>query len=286
MAEITFRVQDAAGNEALHIATVETTQPPPEGIQVNTLEGLLASYSSGDVVIVAPGTYGSRGGRYTLTSDDVTYVADGPVSLLGRYRISADFVTWDGFLHDGPAAGTHPLEVYPPPRSGVRVVNCEIRDSDYHAGIYLKTDEGTGNEVTNCHIYGTTGPDPSSTSADHGIYWSGGTDLKVTDCLLENNQAWGLHLYPGAHHGGLVEGNVMRSNGGGGMVLDDRNGPTENILIVRNEFRDNLLRGGIFVGGGGLSGSGNVADDNFFCGNSPDEVTGGSGLTVTNSRRC
>ena len=63
------------------------------------------------------------------------------------------------------------MTVYGPTVNGVEISDSEIRDSDWHAGIYLSAANDvriTGNYI---HDNGDFG-DPSQANDSHGIYFS------------------------------------------------------------------------------------------------------------------
>src|SRR5882724_7967514 len=74
--------------------------------------------------------------------------------------------------------------------------HVEIRNAEYHAGLYQYTD-GTGGGY-NIQVLGSYIHDNGvSTTLDHGIYWdqnAAGGNL-IANCVFENNAANGVQLY-------------------------------------------------------------------------------------------
>ena len=75
--------------------------------------------------------------------------------------------------------------------------HVEIRNADYHAGLYQYGDTTTGGGY-NIQVLGSYIHDNGvSTTLDHGIYWdqnTAGGNL-VANCVIENNAASGMQTY-------------------------------------------------------------------------------------------
>lgn len=116
--------------------------------------------------------------------------------------------------------------------------HVEIRNAEYHAGLYQYTD-GTGGgyniQVLGCYIH----DNGVNTTLDHGIYWdtNAGTGNLIANCLIENNAASGVQL-----HGATspqfeidVEENTIVGNGYYGVTVSGSNHKVVNNIMSNNE---------------------------------------------------
>ncbi len=101
--------------------------------------------------------------------------------------------------------------------------------------------------------------DSSQANLDHGVYWSSGSGV-VANNVIENNFAYGVHLYPNAS-GVLVEQNTIVGNDKGGVIIAEA---AANNRVINNVVANNALSG---IKGYALTGGGNVAQRNVVWAN-------------------
>jgi len=118
--------------------------------------------------------------------------------------------------------------------------HVEIRNADYHAGIYLF--KVSNIKLLGCYIHDNgrfnetlTAQGNLSSSVDQGVYFdstSGGGNV-IANCVVYHNRAMGIQLYP-SPAGVVVEENTIVDNDSYGMVIyGHRN------VIVNNIFSNN-----------------------------------------------
>jgi hypothetical protein len=114
--------------------------------------------------------------------------------------------------------------------------HVEIRNAEYHAGLYqfASLDIGGG---YNIQILGSYIHDNgASTTFDHGIYWdqnTAGGNL-IANCVFENNAANGMQLLPTAVGVNIIE-NTFVGNGYYGLNVDGGNHNVVNNIMSQNE---------------------------------------------------
>lgn len=116
--------------------------------------------------------------------------------------------------------------------------HVEIRNADYHAGLYQYGDTTTGGGY-NIQVLGSYIHDNGvSTTLDHGIYWdqnTAGGNL-VANCVIENNAASGMQTY-GATSPAFeidIEENTIVGNGYYGLNIDGSNHKIVNNILSQN----------------------------------------------------
>jgi len=125
----------------------------------------------------------------------------------------------------------------------------------------------------------------SSGTFDHGLYWSHGSYGLIANNVVEDNAAYGIHLYPAADDL-IVTSNTIVSSGKSGIIVSgtgtetsDRNLVVNNIVAFNAEY-------GIRSYYGSLVGSGNSAKNNLGYQNGSGDFATGSlakGLTFSGS---
>ena len=157
-----------------------------------TIEQAIASVSPGATVVLLPGTYGAIDATTTMDragtpSAPITFRGDpgGPMPrILGHFKIAASHQRFNYLLFDGPTGKVKPASadnpdgeqvqvmIYGAAVNGVEISDSEIRDSLWHAGIYLSTANDvriTGNYI---HDNGDRN-NPGQENLSHGIYFAG-----------------------------------------------------------------------------------------------------------------
>jgi hypothetical protein len=249
-----------------------------------TLKKALAAVRPGDTVVFRPGTFGMRAATNLLSRGGT---ASAPVTfrgepgrpmprVLGFMQIAASHVRFHGLLFDGPTGSVKESSPDNPrgeqvevgvyaekPVRDIEISGCEIRDSHWHAGIFLSTANDvriTGNYI---HDNGDF-TDPGQANLSHGIYWDSGSGL-VANNVIEHNVARGVQLYPDASGVAVLHNTIVR-NGRSGVQLGD--GASDNI-VANNVIAFN---GGSGIRSDDLSGAGNLATGNLLWGNAEGNV--------------
>ena len=234
-----------------------------------TLDHAVRAAGPGSTVVLAAGTYGRPG---TITRLDRDGTSGSPITftgpaggekprILGQLRLDGDHVHVRRVLVDGPTGRVAATKGDNPGGedvgvwmrgNGALLADSEIRDSLWHAGIFVSDGQGMTIENNYIHDNGNFN-EPGQSNLDHGIYWSSGSG-RVIGNRIEHNVAYGVHLYPEAS-GVLVQDNHISRHGRGGVIVAEH---ASNNLIVGNSITAN--REGIKTYA--LTGTGNVARDN------------------------
>lgn len=113
--------------------------------------------------------------------------------------------------------------------------HIEIRDGNYHAGLYQYN--GYNIKVLGAYIHDNGVP---GVNLDHGIYWdatAGGGNL-IANCLIEHNVAQGIALYsssnPAQPQQVTVEENTIINNGHYGIDLWGTGDTVVNNILAGN----------------------------------------------------
>ncbi len=158
-------------------------------------------------------------------------VIAGSTRVQGAYiTFRGDPVTAPGLVFAGPGAPDMDLIdlLY---SHDVTFDHVEIRDGQYHAGLYQY--DGYNIQVTGCYIHdnGRAG----YINTDQGIYWdatAGGGNL-IANNVIEHNVAMGIQLYP-APMDVVVEENTIVNNGNYGIVVYGSQHTIVNNILSNN----------------------------------------------------
>ena len=218
----------------------------------------LSRLEAGDTVFLRGGTY-LTGADFGTSADSwycsrsgtaaapiAIYASPGETPVIkGHFRITGNYLhlaglTFEGGLSRDPTSKNERREVQ------VWLKDChdvvfeanEVRNNDYHAGVFLSGVHHI--QVLRCYIHdnGRFGlrADPLTGSltynVDHGLYWgssSGGGNL-IANCLFENNHGYGVHLYPKAYDIDVLH-NTMVTNGNSGLIVA---GGSDRITVANN----------------------------------------------------
>jgi Periplasmic copper-binding protein (NosD) len=252
-----------------------------------TLDHAVRVAGPGSTVVLAAGTYGRPG---TITRLDRDGASDNPITftgpaggerprILGHLRLDGDYVHVRRVLVDGPTGrvaatnGDNPAgeDVGVWMRgNGTLLADSEVRDSLWHAGIFVSNGQDVSIENNYIHDNGNFS-EPAQSNLDHGIYWSSGSG-RVIGNRIEHNVAYGVQLYPEADNV-LVQDNHISGHARGGLIIAEQ---AANNLIVGNSITAN--REGIKTYA--LTGTGNVARDNRVWANSEANYGNTSGLAL------
>ena len=190
----------------------------------------------GDTAVVLPGSYGRRGrtldARRSGTADALISITGPPRGrrpvIRGFVRLAGSHLSFSRLEFDGPTGPVQPARPNNP--TGEQVVvsisgddvtisDSVVRDSAWHAGIYV--DGSRGARLVRNHIYANGNrSERAHANVDHGIYWARGSGL-VANNVIERNVARGIQLYPAAR-GVLVTHNTVLANGRAGIQVGDK----------------------------------------------------------------
>ena len=256
-----------------------------------TLDQAAREADPGQTVVLHPGTY-SRPGSITrfsrsgTSSAPIVFVGEPGQPrprVLGQLRVEGDHVQVRGLLVDGPTGpvaerthdnpGGEEVEVWIR-GSDTLLEDSEVRQSHWHAGIYV-SDGVSDVSVVHNHIHhnGAFG-DPAQSNLDHGVYWDAGAGL-IADNLIDHNLAYGVHLYPSASRV-VVARNTITGHGKGGVIVSER---SRQNLIEENA----ISRNGVGIRSWQLTGEGNVARRNRVWDNPGGNFGETDGLLVRNN---
>ena len=223
-----------------------------------TIQKAMSALRPGERAYVRAGTY-ETGGTFG-TSDDSQFwsancTATGPCSILaypgerpvihGWIKITGSYLRLTGFIIEGPlsrdeksCSERRAMQIEFSGGHHVEISQNEIRNNDYHAGIYLSG-------VNNIHLIGnyihdngrfTIDADPCTGSSvwnvDHGVYWSrnsGGGNL-VANNVFGHNRGYGVQFYPSAADV-LVIQNTFVENGNAGILTYEA---ADRITVINN----------------------------------------------------
>jgi Right handed beta helix region/Protein of unknown function (DUF1565)/RTX calcium-binding nonapeptide repeat (4 copies) len=267
------------------------TNPGTESQPWRTLAKAVASVSPGHTVVLLPGTYGARGTTNMMSRGGT---AQAPVTfrgqpgaelprILGLVKITSSHQRFNHLLFDGPTGMVKPptsdnpdgeqvqISILGPAVSGIEISDSEIRDSGWHAGIYLDTAEDvriTGNYI---HDNGDFF-DPVQENTSHGIYFSAGSGL-IANNVIEHNVARGVQLYEGPHDV-VIANNTVVGNGKAGIQFGNE---TTRSIAVNNVVAYN---GSYGIRSAALTGTSNVVKRNLVWQNGSWNLSPSDGLTL------
>jgi hypothetical protein len=211
----------------------------------------------------------------------VAYPGSRPV-IHGYIRISGSYLRLSGFIIEGPLSKdstvcterrSDQIDIYtssPPYPHHIEISYNEIRNNDYHAGIFVKAQDGihiVGNYIHDNGRFNISA-DPctgsSTWNVDAGVYWSGtfGEGNLFANNIVEHNRGYGLQLYPDAHYV-IVTQNTFVDNGNSGILIAERasEGRTSDFnTVVNNIVAFNQRNKQIRV----QSGNGNLIQNNVI----------------------
>lgn len=266
--------------------TGDDSNPGTSASPWRSLAKAASSAVPGDVVVLMPGTYGAPGTTTSIAksgtaSAPITFTSlpDSPRAVVKGYvRIGGSHILIDSLIFDGPTGpvlarsssnpGGEEVQVSIMYGSDVELSHNEIRDNAWHAGVFVYAGSEILIDSNYIHDNGDVATGPN---LDHGVYWCAGSGT-VSNNLIENNVAYGVHLYPEADEV-VVDGNTITGHGRGGIIV--ANTSSQNQLI-NNVVADNAMYG---IRAYDLSGKGNVARDNLLWNNG--ENISGSGIAYS-----
>jgi chitodextrinase len=254
-----------------------------------TIAKALSAARPGDTVVLRAGTYGARG---TTTTANESGTAAAPISfraypgetpvILGHFKVEGDYLRFTGFLFAGPTGQVKDVSTDNPKGEQVEVTvngdhveisHSEVRDSDWHAGIFLSGAEDVRIVANYIHDNGDDGSCcyKFQENASHGIYFSSGSGL-IANNVIEQNLARGVQLYTGPHDVMVSENTIVHNGRAGVQVAND----TADSTVANNIVAYN---GDTGIRSASLVGAGNLVVGNLLWGNANPGLNQG-GLTV------
>jgi hypothetical protein len=254
--------------------------PGTRGRPWRTLGAALERIGPGDTVVALRGVYGARGRTLDARRNGragapitVTGPPRGPRPVIrGFVRMAGSHLRFSRLVFDGPTGRVQPARRDNP--SGEQVVvaitgddvtisDSVVRDSAWHAGIYVDGSEGA--RLVRNHVHGNGNRSARShANLDHGIYWARGSGL-VANNVVERNVARGIQLYP-RPRGVLVAHNTVTANGKAGIQVGDG--------AARNVVAGNIVayNGGSGIRSSDLRGSTNHVVNNLVWANGDGDI--------------
>jgi type III secretion system FlhB-like substrate exporter len=250
------------------------------------IQSFMDSLQPGDTGCVHAGSYGARGTITSFTSTGTSsspvtiknYPGDAKPTILGQFRVTGSYQTVLGFVFDGPTgvlpSGNQDVQVWLNGSSNTIFSDNEVRNNDWHAGIFVS--RVTNAQILRSYIHDNGQfTDPTMANLDHGIYWYDGSGL-IANNIIEHNYAYGIQLYSAPNNVRVLNNTIVGQTGRGGIIIGSAaaNSVIANNIISGNGFGINVYS---------VTGTNNIADTNLFWNNSGGNITGGTGLTITNS---
>lgn len=232
-----------------------------------TVGRAVAALGPGRRVLLRSGTYRerielARGGNADARAEVAAYPEEKPV-VVGRLKISADFVRVTGLVVDGSGGGAYDSAVYVGGARSVEISGCEIRNAT-GSGVFVG-DEGAPSRdvrIVRSWIH-DNGKDDFH---DHAIYWAEGAGGVIGNNVIERNAGFGVHLFPDADGVLVTQNTIIRSGRSGVIVAGDERNASERDLIVNNIVAYNGELG-IRSSWDGPTGAWNVVRNNVIFGN-------------------
>lgn len=251
-----------------------------------TLAKAADSARAGDFVVLLPGTYGALGtttniSRSGTPSEPIVFTSE-PGSaravVRGYVRITGSHLHIDSLLFDGPTGpvlsktssnpGGEEVQVSIMNNSNVELSHSEVRENAWHAGVYVYN--ATDIRIRSNYIHDNGDP-VTGPNLDHGIYWCSGSGT-IANNLVEDNVAYGLHLYPDAANVVASHNTIVGQGRGGIIVANDSAGNQ----LINNLVADNKMYG---IRAYELSGPDNVGRNNLVWNNGTN--LSGSGIALS-----
>jgi parallel beta-helix repeat protein len=276
--------------------TGSNANPGTEAAPWRTIPKAVSAAQPGMTIVLEPGTYGARGTTILVDSSGtrsapITFMGypgkDMP-TILGFFKITGHDLRFDHLLFNGPTGRIKPITQDNPKGEQVQVTirndrvwitRSEIRNNDWHAGIYLHAAHDVRILRNYIHHNGDDGPCcyQYQWNTSHGIYFSSGSGV-IANNLIQRNLARGVQLYPNAH-GVVVEENTIVGNRQTGVQVSKYsadNTIANNIVANNVNYSIRSYR---------LTGLGNQVIRNLICCSAEPFGTLTSGLAPILGRR-
>jgi parallel beta-helix repeat protein len=282
----------SAAAETYHVSTTGSdSDPGTEEQPWGSIEGAARRAAPGDTVYIHPGSYGDWG---TVTTVAESGTAESPIDFVGlpdqprptvrgHFKITGNDLRFSRITFDGPTGPVKPVAADNPKGEQVQVavngdsveiMNSVVRDSDWHAGIYLAGAD-QARLVGNC-IQDNGDRDPAvrqyQRNKSHGIYWDSGSGL-IANNVVVGNLARGIQLYKAPNNVRVLHNTVV-TNGRAGIQFSaqtSRSSAVNNIVAYNGDAGIRTY---------GLIGSGNVAANNLGWANGAENFISAERLDV------
>jgi chitodextrinase len=243
-----------------------------------TLQKAMATLRAGDTAYLRAGTYEEMTQRscdssYNTLTWSVSGTSLAPITISGypgeehqvivstKLRLTGNFLRLTGLLVDRNHAlssfdlactGEPNLNLY---GDDIEVSQLEIRNSNM-SGMYISGADRALIVRNWIHDNGT------HLGQDHGVYYGSGVGGMTANNVIEQNFAYGLHMYPRPVGQTIVQ-NTISGSGKGGMILSGARD-----LVIANNISAWNTEEGIRTHGNGCVGC--FAQENLLFGNSAD----------------
>jgi parallel beta-helix repeat protein len=263
-----------------------------------TAQHAFDSARSGETLCFRAGIYPmATRGRYNQTLN-ASGTPAGPITvtnypgevaiLHGSTRVSGAYVIFlgtpanaPGLIFEGPTGPGSKLGLIEVMNThDVTFDHVEIRNGDYHAGLYQF--RGYNIQILGSYIHdnGVAG-----SNLDQGIYWdeTTGGGNRIANCVIEHNAAQGIALYAGSSPSEpsqvTIEGNTIVDNGHYGIAIYGTKNIVVNNILANNGTKFNSQQLGI------EEGTDHFIDSNILWSSIPSQqgMYNPAGQRVTNS---
>ena len=272
--------------------TGSNTNPGTEAAPWRTIPKAVSEAQPGMTIVLEPGPYGARGttilvNKSGTSSAPITFMGypgkDMP-TILGFFKITGHDLRFDHLLFNGPTGQILPTTVENPKGEQVQVAirndrvwitRSEIRNNDWHAGIYVHGANGVrilrdyihdnGDDGACCYEY--------QKNSSHGIYVDSGSGV-IANNVIQHNLARGIQLHPNAHDVVVQENTIVFNRKAGVQIgkYSADNAIANNIVAFNTSYSIRSYR---------LTGTGNSVIRNLVCCSAYPFGTLTRGLTLT-----
>jgi Right handed beta helix region/Protein of unknown function (DUF1565) len=274
--------------------TGSNTNPGTEAAPWRTIRKAVFEAQPGMTIVLEPGTYGARGttvlmDRSGTSSAPITFMGypgkDKPM-ILGFFKITGHDLRFQHLLFNGPTGRILPTTTDNAKGEQVQVsirndrvwiTRSEIRNNDWHAGIYVHRADDVRILRNYIHDNGDDGECcyELQKNSSHGIYFDSGSGV-IANNLIRHNLARGIQLHPNPHDV-VVQENTIVSNRQAGVQISKYaadNTIGNNIVAFNASYSIRSYR---------LTGTGNSVIRNLVCCSAYAFGTLTRGLTLTDN---
>jgi hypothetical protein len=268
------------------------SNPGTEAAPWRTIKKAIAAARPGYTIVLEPGYYGARGTTITV---DTSGTRSAPItfmgypgkprpSIVGYFKITGHDLHFARLLFNGPTGQILPITTTNPKGQQVQVAvrndrvwvtGSEIRNNDWHAGIYVFR----ANHVHILNNYIHNNGDGGSCcyryqwNSSHGIYFQSGSGV-IANNVIQLNLARGIQFHPRAHDVVVKENTIVFNRQAGVQVSKyaANNTIANNIVAFNANYSIRSYR---------LTGTGNRAIRNVVWGSKYPLGTLASGLSLS-----
>jgi parallel beta helix pectate lyase-like protein/uncharacterized protein DUF1565 len=260
-----------------------------------TIRKAISAARPGNTIVLRAGTYGGRGRTTTVDTSGTRsapirfrgYPGEPRPSILGYFKITGHDLRFARLRFRGPTGRVKPITTDNPKgeqvevaiRGGDRVwiIGSEIRDSSWHAGIYIIRAHQVHILRNNIHDNGDDGPCcyRYQKNSSHGIYFNSGSGV-IANNVIHHNLARGVQLHPRPHDVVVKENTIVFNRQAGVQVSKyaANNTIANNIVAFNVNYSIRSYR---------LTGTGNRGLRNLVWGGAHPLGTLAAGLSLSGS---